>query len=120
MTTIIMMPGADEVLTADDIHSIAERFGSDQTVIVSSPVSDTGHTPTDLAEMWAESVIDHARFGDDTDRVLGRYENGLDLFPSATELAGMGVDIIKLALALDSGALSPANVLRALSGFCAN
>lgn len=123
MTTIILMPGADQVLDKSDIAAIAERVaagGDNQTVVVGSPVSDTGYRPEEIAEMWAESVIDRARFGDETDRVLGRYESGLDLFPSAEELSAMGVDIIKLALALDSGALSPANVMRAIPGFRVN
>jgi len=51
----------------------------------------------------AEAVIDRFRFADDTDRILSRYEEVDTIMPSFDELVAIGVDVVRLADALEAG-----------------
>lgn len=59
--------------------------------------------PDNLAEIWADSVIDDAGYRDKVDQVLARLENVDRLFPTADELRSMGIDTVKLAACLQEG-----------------
>jgi hypothetical protein len=72
------------------------------TAIISN-TSDSAMSRDAVLELWAESIIDNARFENQTDRVLARYEDVDALFPSADELQEKGADIVAVAKALEAG-----------------
>ena len=69
-----------------------------------------GWTRAAAEEASAESVIDHHRYADETDRVLASYEDVPTFYPSFDELVALGVDVKAMAAALTEGTVNPADL----------
>jgi hypothetical protein len=77
-----------------------------------------GWTLADAEEAIVESTIDFHRFASPADRTLARIEGdeGLSLFPSTEVLAGRGINVAALAVALNNG-LKPTSVAELVDTF---
>lgn len=56
----------------------------------------------DVNQMWAEKIVDEAGYADSTEEILARHEHVERFFPTAEELSGQGIDIVKLAACLQA------------------
>lgn len=78
---------------------------NDQMVGSENLTDSTGWTLSDAAEASLEARIESHRYADETDRILSRIpgEDVETLFPSYEALVALGVDVSRLADALDNG-----------------
>jgi hypothetical protein len=76
---------------------------NDQMVGSENLTDTTGWTLSDAIEASLEARIESHRYVDETDRILSRFEDVETLFPSYGALVSMGVDVSRLADALDNG-----------------
>jgi hypothetical protein len=66
-------------------------------------IGTTGWSIADALDEALSTRLDAHRYGTLADRVLARYEDVDARFPGSEELKAMGVDIVRLADALDAG-----------------
>ncbi|HEY9870887.1 MAG TPA: hypothetical protein V6D08_17105 [Candidatus Obscuribacterales bacterium] len=78
---------------------------NDQMVGSENLTDTTGWTLSDAVEASLEARIESHRYADETDRILSRIpgEDVETLFPSYEALVKMGVEVTRLADALDNG-----------------
>jgi hypothetical protein len=66
-------------------------------------IAQTGWSLADALDESISARLEAHRYGSDVDRILARHEDVDALFPDADELRTLGLDVVRLADALDAG-----------------